>query len=1180
MATNGHYAAYTRHGKVYLEALISSWPGQEAQCLPLPPILDHSVPSLSTLQPHLLAISRGSQILVYNATEGRLRQTISGNGRVVTALNWSPLQANLLCSGAIDGSLSLWDLESTGSAIAQVKANGVCRAIACCPTDSKVIAAVHDGKTVIYKHVSKTCLRPVRTLALEGDDMTSISWHPLESGRLLTAAQSGQVSSWDLSAVLNATATQDGNSDGYSSDNEDGFFGKLEDVQGATQQVLDVSLEGPLLHAQWAGKNAFFCLSCNGTRCSVWSWEEAATKAVELWSVALEHSASFSFITRTGDVTFLGGVSRHGVERMLMPEAVAKEIGIEATADRDTASKLMNADYRGDGNTNDAVGMVPILIPTSRASNGSFAKTSKQLQHRKPSFERKREMTVSSTAQLDAGQIDPPSPPPPISMTSSLELPKQRDEEGSPMPFLSPSIPSRKASPGDLSLLDDSINLPPLPRASFDSSAQSTSAPTQESDDSDDETFVDGMQGSASFLPGGINVPLPKACAALFTPTGELLTFFPPKPKLASRRGDAVEERQADPKANAKKVARLFPNFGNLAGEPQLLNDDDDSGFESTSSVSADAGPLRVQPSFSFYPSSFPSQQSWKSRISPTKHSFTEQSPHKVIVRLHDINGIGPLLPASRQLASHYRILCDAEETGADLCHHNAEASEMFGLDDTACVWRLIAILLEGQVPLETFSSGRIGDDILIVARAASELAQNGIRRPASRRQHYQPSGKLRWADNPFGSDWVVRAVFEWAEACADMQLLAVLSAILADTQEDVPMTFMIGQGLTTHLPSYQHDYFSSARATEHRRRLTNQSIPILRTNSVATSNAVYESPVKLKRSSTTSSRNPSQPPTPYLGSESSTPPFSLPTLGRQSTRLSISGSISPEHHRSSFSAAAKYYAQSISDKFASYGAYGTSPPARKMDSSPSNTNELSTSFPSGSWGKSVSFASTTSTTRASLLSTSYEGVQEDEGYDSDKTVEDLSLPQTPKDSSECVVTLKNDRLFDDDVSGGSRARLISDDMIEKCRLWCDYYAEQLRCWDLLAQAAELDKVCGMTCLRKPSEYAIQEETPGIVPTTASNGTNACSICSIKMTGAQTFCPQCYHSAHPGCMEDFIKAMCKDGDEKFACPAGCGCQCDDLPLELAESEKEDRPRKKASFTDPRRWRARVEGDSW
>lgn len=1187
-ASNGHYAASIRLGQVYIEDLNIPEPHDEPRRLSLPALAAHSVLSLSTVQPRLLAISSGTQILVYDLAADRLYTSLKGNGRIVTALVWSVRQSDLLASGAIDGSLSIWALTSRelGSPVAQLRARGVCRAIACSPTDATIFASIHDGEVIVSKRISGHNLRQVKSIALEGETFISLSWHPTEHERLLVGAERGSIYLWNLAFVLEAISGFADSLDSESSDSEPEIFGKLDGINGSMQDMFEIASSTSLVEVRWAGKDAFLCLTSHGTRCILYRWDEAKRETYELWSADLKEHVRPVIIVGEENNVALVGISSSSFQRLAIPQDIINEVGLDTMASTERSHGTSDAAHEQKQQALvTTIGMTPVSISTLRAMEGNFAKTSKQLQQRRPSFKR-RLPRVPDRKHSRAEKKRAASPPPSTSMTSSLELPKQNGGESSPMPFLSPSIPSQEPSPGDLSPLDDSIKLSPLPRGSFDSSMHSTSAATQESDDSDDETFVDAMQSSATFLPGGINVPLPKACAALFAPTGQLLTFFPPKPKLAVKRSQGLEQRQPDPKASAKKVAKLFPSFGNLVGDSaHPLNDEDDSGFESTSSVSSDVVPLRHHSSFSFVPSSFPSQQSWRSRVSPTKHSFTEQSLHKVMVSVYNTSGIESLVPASRQLAVQYRFVCEQEESCADLCRHNADAANANGWSDVAGIWSLTAVLLDHPTSLEIAAGSCDRNDVRTLARLANDVVQSNVAGTVFNNGKHGWSKEARGVVRHRGAAWTARSIFDWAECQADIQLLAVLSAVFAPTHGELPSSDT-GNKRVTRAPSHsdRRDCFRSAR-TEQLPILADQAVPALDSHARSTITATYESPVKPKRTSNVSSRNPSQPPTPYLESDPGTPPFSLPPLGRQGTRLSTSGSASPEHHRSSFSAAAKYYAQSISDKFASYGAYSASPPARRMGTSPGSTNELSTSFPPGSWGKSVSFASTTNTAKASLLSTSFEEANEDEGYDSDKTVEDLSQPQTPRDNAECIVTLKNNQLFDNDSSGGSKPALLSDDMLPQCRHWCNYYAEQLRCWDLLPQAAELEKVIGTTCLRDPAKHRPRAQETSVLPIPASQTSKACSICTIRMRSMQFSCPSCLHSAHLGCLEDFIRALYVEGadGEAFACPTGCGCRCDDLPFGVVSVEVvrgEDKPRKKASFTDPRRWRARVEGNSW
>ncbi|KAI7248508.1 hypothetical protein KC335_g18305 [Hortaea werneckii] len=220
-----------------------------------------------------------------------------------------------------------------------------------------------------------------------------------------------------------------------------------------------------------------------------------------------------------------------------------------------------------------------------------------------------------------------------------------------------------------------------------------------------------------------------------------------------------------------------------------------------------------------------------------------------------------------------------------------------------------------------------------------------------------------------------------------------------------------------------------------------------------------------------------------------------------------MSGSASPERYRGSFSAAAKYYAQSITDKFSSYG---SSPPARRFGTSPSAANDLSTSVPTphGSWSKSVSFASaatsTIGTARNSQLSRSNTDA---EGYDSDKTIDDTSLPQTPKSANAPVLPrFFNVEAFADEVSGAAKSSLLPEDLAVKAVVWQEHYAELLRCWGLWMQAAELEKAAG---LARPG-VGIEDgwSHDGVMPVSVPGQRKAtCGICYAVIKGVQQLCP-------------------------------------------------------------------------
>ena len=949
--------------------------------LVVPARLHHGarVLALSTLQPQLLAVSSGSGIQVYDIANGSIRHTLSGTGRIVTALSWSGTNSDLLAVGTIDGSISLYGLQSSNASISSWPAGRVCKDIAFRSTEPDVFVVLYDDKIVVCQYSGGSIIT-TREIASNGGQYTSLLWHSSIDGSLVASTSTGSLRVWNAAALLDDISRTISDRRSSSSDSDDGFFGGLENISDLACTTFENVLPSNTILRSSIGQSGILCLGSDGKKVMICSFQPGKDSFASIWSGELTRAARTLAIHTDGNTIKLLCVLGDGIHALTIPSDVLSVIGWKFIAKAGATSASV-VEKKPDGSPMNIVdsraGMKPISISAIRELRGGFSKISRQLQQRRRSSSKAADDRFrSEQGETNATKQEPQSPGLPQSMTSSLELPKQRDGDGSPMPFLSPSIPSRKPSPNDVTALDESIKLPPLPRASFDSSLNSSSAAGPDSDDSDDDTFVDGMQTSATFLPGGINVPLPKACAATFGPTGELLTFFPPKPRVVSGRDD--DDRDAGPggsKRDARKVAGLFPTFGNLLGASEHHQSAaQESDTDSMSSSEADM--YNTQPTFAFQASSFPSQQSWKSRISPTKHSFVEPNPHKVMVRVYGAGTTGYAFDQSRHLASEYHLLPATNESSAQLCEDNADVANSAGLDEVAEVWTLLGMLLEGRLTQEVLDRpDRNGDLAKMAGRIKHDEQRSSLDDLSARNRRRSSQARIRWADHPFGAHGIVRAVFDWAEARADTQLMATLAVILAQEEASASARAPSTQrGYASRMHPYSLDYFASDDASHQARRASDRPIPILRKDSAPQRDA-YESPVKPQRSSTMSSNNLSQPGTPYVGSLSSTPPLSLPSISRQTSRLSNSGSASPEHHRSSFSAAAKYYAQSITDKFASYG---TSPPARRLGASPGGTiNELSTSFPSGSWGKSVSFASTTDTSKTSLLSQSFQRGQE-----------------------------------------------------------------------------------------------------------------------------------------------------------------------------------------------------------
>lgn len=1177
---NTRYAAFSTADGVSVRTLHNDGQQTRHTLRGVNPFQPEPVLALSSAQLNRLAISIRDQTIICDAETGAQTHHIIGIGRTLTSLAWSCHDANVLAFGTIDGTICIWSLGRALRPLHRLESGRIpCDNITFSPLDPQVLASSYGGTVAIW------CLRrshqPIRAISAGSHRVTALSWHPTIAGRLLTVADDGVLRVWDVSESLSAVTPAF--ADHPESEDED-FFGELEGLSTSTHPIAQIQLGEDVANADWIGEHGTFALLSSSDSVVFYSYGTDWEMPHEVWKLQLDHGADRAHVSSMSGATMLDAVSKDNMASYRIPSAVLDSVGGYAQAPRpfitsqvqDFASKATAKPTNPNNQATDGdlrPSMTPISIAHRRSQRTSFSRTSKQIQQRRRTDSQKsRQTAITATRDSAPSPVASPS----RAMISSLELPKPNGEDDdSPMPFLSPSIPVRKPSPSAIPPIDESLHLPPLRHASLESMP---STATNDSD-SDDETFADGMHGSGTFMPGGVNVPLPKACGALFAPNGQLLIFCPPKPRLPTTpEKDVADESEREHNANATKVARLFSTFGNLATDSKAMDDDSDS----NSSDSSRFGLIERLPTSSAQPSSFNSQHAWISRASPTKPSFgTIPDEHQIIITVH---GVEPLLPSRYVAADGYRVLLENGESGTDLCRHNALTAATAGLVDAADVWRLMAMLFDERVPLQVLASINGEEDTLVVARrATSILKDNSSISLSDRAGDDRLSGRLRWADHPLARECLVRRVLGWADKHADVQMLACVAAVLAETEQRAPTKYPTAQDtMLAKLPMHSFDYSThedAERASLPRAR----PIPVLRTDSNSLG-IVYGSPTKLRQSSQASSRNASQASTPHLESASSTPPLSLPTFSRQGSKLSTSGSgsASPEHHRSSFSAAAKYYAQSITDKFASYG---TSPPTKKLGSSPSY-NGLSTSLPmaGGSWSKSVSFASTASTARDSQLSRSY--TDDEDGYDSDKTIEDSSLPHTPKSTAgPAIVHLPNKDAFADEIAGCRRMALLPQDLAVEASLWRQYYAEQLRCWGLWMQATELEKVSG---LMAQSSSLVKPPSPheGIVPARMPGQRKAtCSICFAVIAKLEQVCPACLHTTHLQCLEEYLASL--EGED-FECPTGCGCACAALPSEPVEVLADDTDTatamkavvRRSSFTDPRRWRARLEGDSW
>lgn len=1110
-----------------------------------------------------LAISTVSEVWVYDVEAQSSKYVLRGGARAIVAISWSCHTGHVLATGGLDGSVYIWDFTTQSIPIHVFKPQcGPITKIAWCPQRADILAVSSDDALWIWS--LQNAVKRIKVLAAKEDRLQHLLWHPHQPERLLTASRAGSIVTWNIREPTE-TSTQrlhDHHIDGGIFDFDPAGFD--------APQAYQVTTLSDIVYLSWLGDRHALALCEYGRRISLLDLDSTSVNKATVWDVSLQSRMTGLVMIEKGESPCILAFNQHIQSEHRVPDIIANSTGLQyhqASSSSDIADSALKA--RLSPQTSNVVAnraMKPFNIGELKRNGYTPRKSLKRRtsSYRVHSGDPKDTCWPHGIQSNESVSTSQPLSEWTRNSHSSLEVPQPRTEKAqSPMPFLSPSIPARKPSPytDAIPLLDEESSPVAAPETTFGS----FSSTTIQDSDSDDETY-----GSRSIhedpvqLPAGVNVPLPRSCGAIFARVGTLVTFFPPTSKTQAAKKETLSSEQTDADGHLPAgTAWLFPSFGNLAADIAGYTWlPDGTHANALKGKIPTVEPQVVDPATDVQ-LSLASWTTGSTFIGAPLRSASIRPTVNVSVRVLD-----SVVPSERYLAEQYRVVREGNETGAQLCEHNHTVAAGLGSADNLQLWHLLIMILEDVRPLNSIGSTQGQRGELELARRTFD-ARSDVTGPSGSNKHAPLNGKLRWSDHPLGSHWLLQQIFDWADARCELQMLAYMSAAVveasASTDRSLPeATFLQG-------PTSTAEYFHRSKGVD-RPRLSGLSIPTLRTE-YGDSQALRESPRKLQTSSHASSHAGSQPTTPYIESSSTTPPWSFSQLTRSGSRLSAAGSASPEAHRGSLSSTAKSYAQSVTDKFA---LFGTSPPIRRGGIL--SGNELSSSLPSGSgsWSKSVSFASAAETGQDSLPGRN--SMERDDGYDSDRTIEDSSLPLTPKESkADVTITWKNQNKFSDDASGQAEAPLLPPELRRRCSVWIQAHAEQLRCWGLYDKAAEFEKIASAMAT---SPSPLKDDSLRSVA--MGSGPTACSICYCAVSGAQQLCPSCLHVSHLSCLEKLLASSPPDG---FECPTGCGCACASLPyLPLVWTEDKQPAktvvRRKRSLTDPRIWRARLEGDSW
>ncbi|KIW97243.1 uncharacterized protein Z519_02635 [Cladophialophora bantiana CBS 173.52] len=631
----------------------------------------------------------------------------------------------------------------------------------------------------------------------------------------------------------------------------------------------------------------------------------------------------------------------------------------------------------------------------------------------------------------------------------------------------------------------------------------STVGADDSSSDSDDQLdgVREGLDASANIL-----VPLAKGCGALWSETGKLVCFFPAKGNepvsLLSTLGvKDLEESES---------SRLFEGFGRLhASSPARKttrgtktadgdsdSDTSDSSWKTSSSSSSSFETEQNVRGVSSYQAGASGLQQRSRSPDRSNHSTTgvanklNDAPRKSAVSIHTFDD---LIPSKRELAVEYKIF----GSGTEVCKHNAAVARNAALGDLESVWTVVGLVLDDAVPLEVLPDLRDPtlQDVLVIAKTVLERPrQKGGMSP----DKHKAFGRTRWGNHPFGSTYLLPAIFDHFERLADVQMLATLACAFASSinegvipGEDSDKANMQASG---NIPHIRSDYFPSRHVAKSffQRDLDAEEYVFIHSKNMPVASGVQG----------------------LGGSRIQRRPYHF--LGRQDSRLSsraasfvaedshdqvatystaVSVSTSPEGNRPSNKTTASIaYPFARASLSALTQSYSNSPP--NQSSSTGFTTSLKRYSPSGSlapgWVSSGIFGSQALSRGSRMPFHHNEGVNQDSrelgnrssfsssGVQSSRRsntlqtsagrrsgisavqseVSEKTFGKNPPKRKKIKIRLVNQDKFD--LDGYSSASLLDRVLERKCRIYRHSYANLLDVWQLHSQRAEVLKFDGI----------------------------------------------------------------------------------------------------------------------
>lgn len=313
-------------------------------------------------------------------------------------------------------------------------------------------------------------------------------------------------------------------------------------------------------------------------------------------------------------------------------------------------------------------------------------------------------------------------------------------------------------------------------RRSIDLEQLQSSAQSSSDEDEDDIRMpgLDVSQETLADINSQYNVPLPKACGALWANDGRLICFFPHKEEKAPSLLDTFSLRPSGRSARSHRT--IFEGFGYLNQKmghgglrrfrrAPVSNDSDSSEYSYSSSSDSSSSSLEgfTMTNQLFMPSvglgsTRPDSQN-EIPMNESQWSSGDTRPEKAsifnYVSLHDCQ---ELLPSKSDLARGYVM----SEDRHGCCAHDAQVAREANFHDPADIWCFVDLIACGQIPGNLNCDLSQGQSILTLARRAvrplksrdSAIDLSYDSTPEA--QVPDHGGSVGWGQHPFGRQWLV----------------------------------------------------------------------------------------------------------------------------------------------------------------------------------------------------------------------------------------------------------------------------------------------------------------------------------------------------------------------------------------------------------------------------------------